>query len=150
MPFYGLNQTSFTSHANSSWTPVRVPQEVFQQDRFFRQAPCSSSAPCITYIEGEAEYKFENNSGVFMAHVGNLSSCGSLPQLLERRLDNVIYRFGFAHSPDGPANCWTRPCPGQRQTCDIPSYRVTPGDQIELTDSAKEIPLVKEEMESRG
>ncbi|HET6933547.1 MAG TPA: 30S ribosomal protein S4 [Candidatus Angelobacter sp.] len=74
----------------------------------------------------------------------------NLLQLLERRLDNVIYRLGFAR---------TRPMARQivghghilvnRRHVNIPSYRVKPGDQIELTDSAKEIPLVKEEMEAR-
>ena len=69
--------------------------------------------------------------------------------LLERRLDNVIYRLGFAP---------TRPMArqlvshghvsvnGRRVT--IPSYEVKPGDTLSLGAVAREIPDVRDNLES--
>lgn len=74
----------------------------------------------------------------------------NLLQLLERRLDNAVYRLGLAR---------TRPMArqlvghghvtinGRRAT--IPSCLVSPGDAIELKIAAREIPIVAEEMQSR-
>lgn len=72
----------------------------------------------------------------------------TLLTLLERRLDNVVYRLGFAR---------TRPMARQLVThghvlvdgkkVDIPSYRVSPGETISLTQTAAEIPAVQERME---
>ncbi len=75
----------------------------------------------------------------------------NLLQLLERRLDNVVYRVGFAR---------TRPMARQlvnhghltvngRQV-NIPSYLVKIGDVIALGPSAVKIPVVAEEMVTRG
>jgi small subunit ribosomal protein S4 len=75
----------------------------------------------------------------------------NLLQLLERRLDNVIYRLGYAR---------TRPLARQlvshghvnvnNRRITIPSYEVKPGDVIELRASALKMPLVQEEMQTRG
>lgn len=75
----------------------------------------------------------------------------NLLQLLERRLDNVIYRLGFAR---------TRPMSRQmvnhglvlvnERRVNIPSYRVKPGDVVRLTEAAANIPVVQEEMSTRG
>ena len=64
--------------------------------------------------------------------------------LLERRLDNVIYRLGFAP---------TRPAARQMvshkhvlingEKLNIPSYQVKQGDTISLSKTAMEIPAVK-------
>lgn len=71
--------------------------------------------------------------------------------LLERRLDNVVYRLGFAP---------TRPMArqlvshghvsvnGRRVT--IPSYEVKPGDTLSLGAVAREIPDVRDNLESDG
>ncbi|ACZ43160.1 ribosomal protein S4 [Thermobaculum terrenum ATCC BAA-798] len=73
----------------------------------------------------------------------------NLLQLIERRLDNVVYRLGFAR---------TRPMARQLvvhghvrvngQKVDRPSYQVKPGEVITLTEKALQIPVVIEEMES--
>lgn len=75
----------------------------------------------------------------------------NLLQLLERRLDNVIYRGGFAR---------TRPMARQlvnhdhvlvnQRIVSIPSFLVKSGDVIELRPSAMEIPVVQEDMLKRG
>ena len=69
----------------------------------------------------------------------------ALLKLLERRLDNVIYRLGLAR---------TRPQARQFVThglvrvngkrLNIPSYLVKPGEEIEIKASALEIPDVQE------
>jgi small subunit ribosomal protein S4 len=72
----------------------------------------------------------------------------TLLTLLERRLDNVVYRLGFAR---------TRPMARQLVThghvlvdgkkVDIPSYRVSQGQTISLSETAASIPSVQERME---
>jgi small subunit ribosomal protein S4 len=71
----------------------------------------------------------------------------NLLQLLERRLDNAVYRLGFAR---------TRPMARQlvnhghvqvnNKKVDIPSYLVKVGDQITLTQAALRMPVVQEEL----
>jgi small subunit ribosomal protein S4 len=67
----------------------------------------------------------------------------ALLQTLERRLDNIVYRLGLAQ---------TRPMARQLvghghvlvngKRVNIPSYLVDEGDQIELTDDARQFPQV--------
>lgn len=74
----------------------------------------------------------------------------ALLRLLERRLDNIVYRLGFAR---------TRPQARQLvrhghikvdgQRIDIPSYLVKPGQVIEISETAKNIPDVSESIEER-
>ncbi len=71
-------------------------------------------------------------------------------KLLECRLDNLVYRLGFAS---------TRPQARQLvnhghvivdgKKVDIPSYRVKPGQTITLKDSAKEFKIVKAALEAK-
>ncbi|MGZ3602499.1 MAG: 30S ribosomal protein S4 [Ktedonobacterales bacterium] len=74
----------------------------------------------------------------------------NLLRLLERRLDNVVYRLGFAR---------TRPMARQivnhghvrvgGRRVDIPSYLVRPGEVIELDETTSQMPEVAEEMAAR-
>jgi small subunit ribosomal protein S4 len=74
----------------------------------------------------------------------------NLLRLLERRLDNVVYRLGFARS---------RPMARQMvnhghlrvngRRVDIPSYLVDRGDVIALSEAAAGMPTVVEELQSR-
>jgi small subunit ribosomal protein S4 len=73
----------------------------------------------------------------------------NLLRLLERRLDNVVYRLGVAR---------TRPMARQLvghghvqvngRKVTIPSYLVRSGETISLTDNASQIPAVIEEIET--
>ena len=75
----------------------------------------------------------------------------NLLQMLERRLDNVIYRLGFGR---------TRPFARQLvshghvkvngKRVNIPSYQVHSNDTIELQPAATRMPTVQEDMETRG
>jgi small subunit ribosomal protein S4 len=74
----------------------------------------------------------------------------NLLQLLERRLDNVVYRLGFAR---------TRPMARQLvshghvrvngRRVNIPSYLVSPGEVITLSPTAAAMPTVVEELAAR-
>jgi small subunit ribosomal protein S4 len=71
-------------------------------------------------------------------------------RLLERRLDNVVYRMGFARSRPMARQLVSHghvSVNGRRVT--IPSFRVTPGDTITLADTAARMPTVVEELEAR-
>ncbi|MGZ3640372.1 MAG: 30S ribosomal protein S4, partial [Ktedonobacterales bacterium] len=75
----------------------------------------------------------------------------NLLRLLERRLDNVVYRLGFAR---------TRPMARQivnhghvrvgGRRVDIPSYLVRPGEVIELDETTAQMPEVAEEIAARS
>ncbi|ERI10169.1 30S ribosomal protein S4 [Aneurinibacillus aneurinilyticus] len=72
-------------------------------------------------------------------------------KLLESRLDNLVYRLGFAT---------TRPAARQLTThghitvngkkVNIPSYRVKPGDVIGLREKSRNLQIVKESLEARA
>jgi small subunit ribosomal protein S4 len=65
--------------------------------------------------------------------------------LLERRLDAVVYRMKFVSTPFAArqfVNHGHVQVNGRRVT--IPSYRVRPGDVIELSAKAKDFPFVEE------
>lgn len=73
----------------------------------------------------------------------------NLLMLLELRLDNVVYRLGFAGSRS-QARHWVRhghvTVNGHR--VDIPSARVKPGDVVAVKDKSREIPQLKESLEA--
>jgi small subunit ribosomal protein S4 len=68
----------------------------------------------------------------------------NLLRLLETRLDNVVYRLGFATSRD-EARQQVRhghiSVNGKR--VDIPSYRVRPGDLVSVAPNAKDLLVIK-------
>jgi small subunit ribosomal protein S4 len=72
-----------------------------------------------------------------------------LAQLLERRLDNVVYRLGF-----GVSRRMARQLVLHRHVLvngrpvNIPSYRVKEGDVIELREKSRQIPGVVESVEA--
>jgi len=63
--------------------------------------------------------------------------------LLERRLDNVIYRLGFAPSrPAARQLVRHRHFQVNNKIVDIPSYQVAPGDVIHVRDKSKKLDLI--------
>ena len=74
----------------------------------------------------------------------------NLLQLLERRLDNVVYRLGYARTRPMARQLVSHGHVGVNgERVNIPSYTVKPGDVIELTSAAREFPLIQEEMSAR-
>ncbi len=103
----------------------------------------------VKAIYGVLERQFSRMVGE-AEHSSHTTPAGTtLLTLLERRLDNVIYRLGFARS---------RPMARQLvghghvlvdgRRVDIPSFRVRPGQTITLTPAALRIETVVEELES--
>jgi small subunit ribosomal protein S4 len=68
----------------------------------------------------------------------------NLLRLLESRLDNVVYRLGFAASRDEARQTVRHnhiSVNGRR--VNIPSYRVRPGDAVAVVEKAKDLTVVK-------
>jgi len=71
-----------------------------------------------------------------------------LVQLLEQRLDNVVYRMGFATTRAFARQLVNHGhilVDGRR--VDIPSYRVQPGQKIEIREKSKNNPQIQRAME---
>lgn len=72
-----------------------------------------------------------------------------LLQLLERRLDNLVYRLGIATSRN-QARQFVRHghilVDGRR--VDIPSYLVKPGQEISIAEKAREFKIIRENLEA--
>jgi small subunit ribosomal protein S4 len=71
-------------------------------------------------------------------------------QLLESRLDNVVYRLGIASTRRQARQLVSHGhilVGGKR--IDIPSYRVMPGDDIEVAASSKDNVIIKGNMEAK-
>ncbi len=70
---------------------------------------------------------------------------------LETRLDNIVYRLGFAPSRKAARQLVRhRHILVEGRTVDIPSYRVKPGVEISVKPSSREMPVIKEAVEARG
>lgn len=72
---------------------------------------------------------------------------------LESRLDNLVYRMGFAVSRKQARQlvCHRQILVNER-VVDVPSYRVRPGDAVKVAERSRELALVKHALEqaSRG
>lgn len=74
-----------------------------------------------------------------------------LLKLLESRLDNLVYRIGFATTRRGArqlVNHGHITVNGKK--VDIPSYRCKPGDVIAVKESDKELAIVKASLEAKN
>jgi small subunit ribosomal protein S4 len=72
-----------------------------------------------------------------------------LLQLLERRLDNVVYRLGFASTRRQARQFVVHGhilVNGKK--LNIPSYLVSAGDIIEVKPSSRDVPQIKENLEN--
>jgi small subunit ribosomal protein S4 len=83
-----------------------------------------------------------------MADRGKGVTGETLLQLLERRLDNIVYRLGFATSR-AEARQLVRHghfrLNGRK--VDVPSYLVRPGDQITVRERSRQIARIREALE---
>ncbi len=100
-------------------------------------------------IYGVLERQFRKYVEIALKSKGNTGE--RLLSLLERRLDNVVYRLGFAPS---------RPAARQMvshghvrvdgKKVNIPSYQVKPGETVGILAKAMEIPTVKKLLSEKG
>jgi len=73
-----------------------------------------------------------------------------LLQLLESRLDNIIYRFGIAPSRAAARQLVThRHITVNGEQVNIPSYSVKPGDIISVREKSKSLEVISESLSSR-
>ena len=103
----------------------------------------------VKRIYGLLERQFRNYYKKASSKKGNTGE--SLLQLLETRLDNVVYRMGFAV---------TRPAARQLvshkgilvngKPVNLPSYQIRMGDQIQLTEKAQRQLRVEEALKVSG
>lgn len=71
-------------------------------------------------------------------------------QLLEQRLDNVVYRMGIAHTRRQARQFVAhRHIAVNGRRVDVPSYRVQPGDEISVVERSKKNPHVQQNVEDR-
>ena len=71
-----------------------------------------------------------------------------LLEFLERRLDNAVFRAGYAATiPAARQLVRHRHIRVNGKRVDIPSYRLKVGDEITLKDKSKELAIVKESLE---
>ncbi|HHW58211.1 MAG TPA: 30S ribosomal protein S4 [Clostridia bacterium] len=72
----------------------------------------------------------------------------NLLQLLERRLDNVVYRLGFASSrPQARQLVSHGHIEVNGKKVDIPSFLVKPGDVIAIREKSRSLELIKNNLE---
>lgn len=70
-----------------------------------------------------------------------------LLQLLERRLDNIVYRLGFAPSRKSARQLIShRHFTVNERTVNIPSYIVKAGDVVKVTDKSKKLDFIHDSM----
>ena len=75
----------------------------------------------------------------------------ALLQILESRLDNVIYRIGFASSrPEARQMVMHGHIAVNGRKVDIPSYLVKPGDTVEVREKSRELVPFKKALETAG
>lgn len=69
-------------------------------------------------------------------------------QILESRLDNIVYRLGFAASRGQARQLVShRHFQVNGKTVDVPSYLTKPGDVITLRETSRQIPKIVESIE---
>ncbi|MFH1654616.1 MAG: 30S ribosomal protein S4 [Pseudomonadota bacterium] len=69
--------------------------------------------------------------------------------LLERRLDNMVYRLGFAHSRNQSRQLVRHShVKVNGKTVNIPSYLVKEGDEIVVSEASRKLQLVQESIEA--
>jgi small subunit ribosomal protein S4 len=95
----------------------------------------------IKRIYGLLETQFRNDFEKASRQKGRTGE--NLVKLLERRLDNVVYRLGFASSRKAARQLVRhRHIIVNDVLVDIPSYQVVPGDVIKIKEKSKKLDLI--------
>jgi len=100
------------------------------------------------FFYGVTEKQFRNLFREANRKSGNTGE--NLIQLLETRLDNVVFRMGFAMSRSQARQLIRhRHVEVNGRLVDIPSFRVSAGDEIAIKPKSKEILPIQESLEAR-
>ncbi len=74
-----------------------------------------------------------------------------LLQMLECRLDNIIFRLGFAPSRKSARQLVRhKHVSVNDRTVDIPSYQLSPGDQIQIREKSRQLPMIHDALKRMG
>ena len=74
-----------------------------------------------------------------------------LLQMLERRLDNIIYRLGFAPSRKAARQLVRhRHVSVNGRTVDIPSFQASPGDTVQVRERSRQLPMIHDALKRMG
>ncbi len=103
----------------------------------------------VRRIYGLHEAQFRN---LFKKAAGEKGITGdNLIVSLETRLDNVVYRLGFAPSRSAARQLVLhRHITIDGQIVNIPSYEAKPGQEIAVKPASHDMPMVKEAVDARG
>ena len=75
----------------------------------------------------------------------------TLLRFLETRLDNVVYRLGFASSRKAARQLVRhRHITVNDRLVDIPSYRLSPGDRVQVCERSRQLALIHEALKRAG
>jgi len=98
---------------------------------------------------GLMERQFKNYVAEALKVKGNTADV--LFGILESRLDNVVYRLGFANTrPQARQLVGHKHVKVNGERVNIPSYRVKKGDTVSLDTKAAEIPSIKKLLGEKG
>ncbi len=99
------------------------------------------------YTYGVLEKQFRNLFDKASASKGVTGEV--LLQLLESRLDNVVYRLGIAPSRDGARQLVThRHITVNGELVSVPSYTLKPGDIVGVREKSKSLVVITDSLES--
>ena len=99
----------------------------------------------IKFTYGLLEKQFRNNFEKAEKMVGETGI--NMLQLLEKRLDNVVYKLGFAPSRPSSRQLVThKHFLVNNQIVNIPSYKVKPGDIIQVREKSKKLDIIIESL----
>src|SRR5512140_3347278 len=100
----------------------------------------------IKRIYGVSEKQFRNTFERVATQQGITGH--NLLAALETRLDNVIYRMGFAPSRKAARQLIRhRHIEVKQRVLDVPSYQVRPGEEVRVKQSSRELVLVQAALE---
>ena len=75
----------------------------------------------------------------------------TLLRFLETRLDNIVYRLGFASSRKAARQLVRhRHLTVNDRIVDIPSYRLAPGDRVQIREKSRQLALIHEALKRAG
>ena len=95
----------------------------------------------IKFTYGLLEKQFRNNFEKAEKMVGETGI--NMLQLLEKRLDNVVYKLGFAPSRPSSRQLVThKHFLVNNKVVNIPSYKVKPGDVIQVREKSKKLDII--------
>lgn len=124
---------------------VHGPRGIFKQSQYAKQLREKQK---VKRLYGLMEKQFRRYVNTALKSKGNTGVM--LLSLLERRLDNTIFRLGFAPTrPSARQVVSHRHVLIDGKKVNIPSYQVKPGETITLDAKAMKIPSVKKLLEEQ-